>query len=79
VALDEGLDVLDEGVADGSEQGGGGEEVPAVVAEDADHTQLALELWDKDVEVHAVDAFNFQGHMVAQDISDGPQYTHGGF
>ena len=79
VGLGEGLDGLDEGVADGGEQGGGGEEVSAVVAQEADDAPLALELGDVDVEVHAVDALDFQGDVVAQDIGDGLWYTHGGF
>ena len=67
----EGFDGLDEGVADGRQQGGGGEEVAAVVAQEADHAQFPLQLRDVDVEVHAVDALDFQSHVLAQDSCDG--------
>ena len=30
-----------------------------------------------DVEVHAVDAFDFQGHVLADDFGNGAWYTHG--
>jgi hypothetical protein len=71
VGAGEGIDGPDEGVADRGEQGGGGEEMSAVVAKEADHAEFALELGDVDVDVHAVDAFNFQGDMIAEDGSDG--------
>src|SRR5262249_55741593 len=74
----EGVDGLDEGVADGREQGGGGEEVAAVVTKEANDTQFALEFGDVDVEVHAVDAFDFQSDVIAEDSSDSLCYTHGG-
>jgi hypothetical protein len=64
-------DGLDEGVADGSEQRRGGKAMSAVVPEKADHAQFALQLGDVDVEVHAVDAFDLQGHVRAEDIGDG--------
>jgi hypothetical protein len=73
----EGVDGLEEGVCDGGEQGGRGEEVSAVIAEEADHAEFALELGDVDVEVHAVDAFTCQGDVVAEDVGDGAWYTHG--
>ena len=77
VGLGEGFDGLDEGVADGGEQCRRGEEVPAVLAEEADHAEFALELGDVDVEVHAVDTFDFQGNVIAEDSGDGLRYTHG--
>jgi hypothetical protein len=73
----EGVDGLDESIADGGEQGRGGDEVSAVVAEEADHAEVALELGDVDVEVHAVDALDFQGDVVPEDVGDGLGYTHG--
>ena len=79
VLVGEVCDGLEEGVADGGEQGRGGEEVSAVVAEEGDDAQLALELGDIDVEVHAVDAFNCQGNLIAEDSGDGLGYSHGGF
>src|SRR5262249_392673 len=79
VLVGEGLDGLDEGVGDGGEQGGGGEEVPSVVAKEGDHAELTLEFGDEDVEVHAVDALDFQGDVLAEDSGDGLGYTHGGF
>jgi hypothetical protein len=42
-----------------------------VVAEEANHADVALELGDVDVEVHAVDALDWQSHVLAQDSSDG--------
>ena len=51
----------------------------AVMAQEADDAPLALQLGDVDVEVHAVDALDFQGNVVAQDFRDGLWYTHGGF
>ena len=71
VLFGEGLDGLDEGVGDGCEQGGGGEEVPLVVTEEGDHAELTLEFGDEDVEVQAVDTLDFQADVVAQDSGDG--------
>src|SRR5206468_2175009 len=79
LGFDKGLDGLNKGVTDGGEQGGGGVEVPAMVAEVADQAQFPLELGDVDVEVHTVDALDGQGNVVPQDVGDGLRYTHGGF
>ncbi len=48
-----------------------------VKAQERGNTTLALELGLVDVEVHAVDTLDFQGHMLADDFGDGARYTHG--
>ena len=63
--LDEALDRGDEGLAHGVHQGRGGEGLAAMEAEEAGDAAVGLQLGLIDVEVHAVDAFDFQGHVVA--------------
>src|SRR6266851_2741086 len=46
-------------------------------AKERHHTQLVLQFRLVDVEIHAVDAFDFQGYVLADDFSDGAWYTHG--
>src|SRR5205085_2628531 len=74
---DEVLDGGDEGLADGVHEGGRSEGMAAVEAEEGGDAGLMLQLGLVDVEVHAVDAFDFQGHVLANDFSNGARYTHG--
>ena len=71
VPLDEPLDGGDEGLADRVHQRGRREWVSAVVAQEPDDALLALQVGHVHVEVHAVDAFDFQGDVLAQDSGDG--------
>ena len=49
----------------------------AVEAEEGSDAAVGLQLGLVDVEVHAVDAFDFQGHVLLEDFGDGTWYTHG--
>jgi hypothetical protein len=46
-------------------------------AQERSNATLALQLRLIDVEVHAVDAFDLEGDMLADDIGNGVRYTHG--
>jgi hypothetical protein len=46
-------------------------------AKEGSDLAFALEPGLVDVEVHAVDAFDFQGDMAAEDFGGSPRYTHG--
>jgi hypothetical protein len=74
---DELIDGGDEGLAHGLHEGGRSEGVAAMEAEEGGDAGLVLQLGLVDIEVHAVDAFDFQGHMVAEDFGDSPRYAHG--
>ena len=71
LSIDEGFDRANERLADRCQQGRGSERLTAMIAEKVDHALLALELGDVDVEVHAIDAFNFQRHVFCEDFGDG--------
>jgi len=72
----EGLQGPDEGLADRVHQGRGGKRVPAVVAEERDHAPLVLELGDVHVEVHAINALDFQRDVLPENLGDGSWYAH---
>ena len=44
---------------------------PALVAREAEDVVFALQVGLVDVEVHAVEALDFQGHVSADDVGDG--------
>jgi hypothetical protein len=46
-------------------------------AEEGSDLTFALEPGLVNVEVHAVDALDFQGHVLANDFGDSAWYTHG--
>ena len=50
----------------------------AVVTQEPDDALLTLQIGHVHVEVHAIDAFHFQGDVVAEDFRDGAWYTHEG-
>ncbi len=41
-------------------------------AEESSHTPIRLQAGLIDVEIHAVDAFDLEGHVMPEDIGDGP-------
>jgi hypothetical protein len=47
-----------------------------VEAEERGDTSVGLEPGLIDVEIHAVDAFDLEGDVLAEDIGDGPWYSH---
>ena len=69
--LDKAIDSGDEGLAHGVHQCRGGEGLTTMEAEERGDTAVGLESGLIDVEVHPVDAFDFQSHMVLEDIGDG--------
>src|ERR687888_286317 len=77
ILLDEALDCSDEPFTDRVHEGRGGEGVSPVKAQERGNTTLALELGLVDVEVHAVNTFDFQRHMLADDFGNSARYTHG--
>ena len=46
-------------------------------AAEGDHAPFGLQLGLVDVEIHAVDAFHFQSHMLTDDFRNSARYTHG--
>ena len=69
--LDEVIDGVDEGRAHGRHESRGGEGLAAVEAEEGGDTAIGLQPGLIDVEVHAIDAFDFQSHVVLEDIGGG--------
>ena len=63
--LDEAIDCGDEGLAHGVHEGRGGEGLTTVEAEERSDATVGLQPGLIDVEVHAVDAFDFQSHVLA--------------
>src|SRR5262249_37912673 len=73
---DEALDGGDEGRAHGGHEGRGGEGFPAVKAEEGRDAAFGLQSRLIDVEIHAVDAFDLEGHVLVEDIGDRTWYSH---
>src|SRR5262249_43291053 len=69
--------VLDKRLADRLHEGRRGEGMPAMVAKECSHATLGLQSRLVDVEVHAVDAFHFEGHVLVDDFGNSTRYTHG--
>jgi len=46
-------------------------------AEEGRDPAVGLQLRLVDIEVHAIDAFDFQGHVLADDFGYRPWYAHG--
>jgi len=74
--LDEALDRGDERLADRVHESRGGEGLTAVEAEESRDTTVRLQARLIDVEVHAVDAFDLEGHVPAEDIGNGTWSSH---
>jgi len=68
--------VREERFGDGVHQGTGGEPVAEVKTEKTGYPSSPLQSRHVDVEVHAVNAFHFQGDVLAKNIGDGPWYAH---
>jgi len=47
------------------------------MAQEPDDPLLALQISHVHVEVHAIDAFDFQGDMLAEDFRNRARHTHG--
>ena len=77
VLLDERLHLTQEGVAHDPHQRRGSNRLAAIKPEEASSLLLRLQLRLVDIEVHAVDALDFQGYVLAEDISHAARYTHG--
>ena len=69
--LDEAIDRSDERLAHGVHQRRSGEGRSAVKAEESSHATVSLQPGLVDVEVHPVDAFDFQGHVLLEDFGNG--------
>jgi hypothetical protein len=70
--LDEVIDGGDEGRAHGRHESGGGEGLTAMETEEGGDPAIGLQPGLVGVEVHAVDAFDFESHVVLEDIGGGP-------
>jgi len=70
--LDEALDRSDEGFADRVHECRGGKGLTAVEPEERRDTTGRLQTGLIEVEIHAVDAFNLESHVLAEDIGNGP-------
>jgi hypothetical protein len=66
----ERLDGRDERPGDPVHERGGGEDHPPVLLEEADHAKVHLKLRNIDVQVHPVDSFELQSHMIVQERGD---------
>ncbi len=62
--LGEGLEVGDQRPGHGPHQARGSKQLTAMVAEEAHHAEIQLQLRLIDIQVHAVDALNFERHAV---------------
>ncbi len=69
--LHEVHDGRDEVRAHGRHESRGGEYLTAVEAEERRDAAIGLQAGLIDVEVHAVDAFDLQSHMILEDLGDG--------
>ena len=62
----------DKRLADGLHQDAGGKRVSAMKSEEAGHTPFPLQLRDVHVQVHPVNAFDLQSHMLPQNLGYAP-------
>ena len=67
---DETVDVGYEPFRDGVHQRRGHEREAPAGLEEADHAKLVLEPGLVEVEVHTVDAFDLEGHVLAENLGD---------
>jgi hypothetical protein len=77
VLLGKGRDMVDEGLGHLLKAARGDSTLAALLAEKLENVLFQLQVRLIDVEVHAIDALEFQSHMGADDIGDGVRYTHG--
>src|SRR5207247_9982076 len=66
------LQRADEGLADGLHQDAGGKRVSAMKSEEAGHPAFPLQLRDVHVQVHPVNAFYLQRHMLPHNLGYAP-------
>lgn len=71
VLLGEVFEFAQERFAHGIHEHGGSEAVAAMGAPEVGHARIGLQARHVDVEVHAVDAFDFEGDVIFEDIGDG--------
>ena len=70
LGLDKRVDGRPEPFADRFHQRRRGEGLAAVLAKEMDHAAFGLQAGDVEVAVHAVDAFEFPGDMVLDDVGN---------
>jgi hypothetical protein len=70
VLLSERLDAGDESFADRVHKSGRGDAMSSVVAQEAGDALFKLQISHVHVQVHAVDAFHFQGDVLVEDFRD---------
>src|SRR5271166_3104437 len=69
---DQALDRGDERFADGIHEGRRGKGITTVVTEEGRDAAVGLQPGLVDIEVHAVDAFDLESNVFAEDFGDGP-------
>src|SRR6185436_20986788 len=74
--IEKRIDLLQEGVGHTTHQRRRCNGLLAMETEEASGSFLHLQFRLIDVEVHAIDAFNFQGHMIPNDVRNAARYTH---
>src|SRR5262245_41485050 len=72
------LDVADECLGHRSQRGGRCKGLAPVLAQVVDNASHSLQQLHIDVEVHPVDALEFQGHVITQDVGHRSCYGHRG-
>jgi hypothetical protein len=78
-ALEEVFDGLDEGLGHIDGLLGGGEAMAQLTAAEGGDAALAGELGDVGVEVHPIDALQFQDHVILLEFGQAVGYVHGEF
>ena len=74
--LDEGINLIQEGVGHHAHERRGSDRLATLEPEKASSLFLRLQFGLVDVEVHAIDALDFQHYVIAQDVGNAPRYTH---
>ena len=77
VLLEEVIDLAQERLGHDSHQRRGSDGLAAMEPEEASGLFFGLQLGLVDVEVHAIDALDFQGHVLLEDSGKAARYTHG--
>jgi hypothetical protein len=76
VLFDEGVHLTQEGVGHDPQQRGGSNRLTAMESEETGGLFFRWQLWLVDVEVHAIDALDFQDHVPVKDLGNAAWYTH---
>ena len=77
ILLDEGFHAANEVGTDRLHESRRSKSLPPMEAKERNHPAVVLQFRLVDVEVHAVDAFDFQGHFLRDDFGNRAWYTHG--